>query len=94
MIQRGCPPLSPRRLALIAPPGSFPAAIGGIPEQVVLRPSQQLCAGDYSRWLAESIKDPELASDVAMIEKKISLDARESRARVKEAIDRGYMGAI
>jgi hypothetical protein len=35
MIQRGCPPLSPRRLALIAPPGSFPAAIGGIPEQVV-----------------------------------------------------------
>ena len=26
--------------------------------------------------------------------KKISLDARESRARVKEAIDRGYMGAI
>jgi len=35
MIQRGCPPLSPRRLALIAPPGAFPAAIGGIPEQVV-----------------------------------------------------------
>ena len=52
-----------------------------------------LRAGDYSRWLAESIKDPELASDVAMIEKS-SLDARESRARVKEAIDRGYTGAI
>ena len=59
----------------------------------MLRPSQQLFAGGYSRWLAESIKDPELASDVAMIEKS-SLDARESRARVKEAIDRGYMGAI
>jgi len=52
-----------------------------------------LRAGDYSRWLAESIKDPELASDVAMIEKS-SLDARESRARVKEAIGRGYTGAI
>jgi phosphoglycolate phosphatase (TIGR01487 family) len=53
-----------------------------------------LRAGDYSRWLAESIKDPELASDVAMIEKNEALDASESRARVKEAIDRGYTGAI
>jgi len=53
-----------------------------------------LRAGDYSRWLAESIKDPELASDVAVIEKNEALDARESRARVKEAIDRGYTGAI
>jgi hypothetical protein len=53
-----------------------------------------LRAGDYSRWLAESIKDPELASDVAMIEKNEALDASESRARVKGAIDRGYTGAI
>ena len=42
-----------------------------------------LRAGDYSRWLAESIKDPELASDVALIEKNEALDASESRARVK-----------
>jgi phosphoglycolate phosphatase (TIGR01487 family) len=52
-----------------------------------------LRAGDYSRWLAESIKDPELASDVALIEKNENLDASESRARVKEAIDHGYTGA-
>ena len=52
-----------------------------------------LRAGDYSRWLAESIKDPELASDVALIEKNENLDASESRARAKEAIDRGYTGA-
>jgi len=53
-----------------------------------------LRAGDYSRWLAESVKDPELASDVAVIEKNEALDAGETRARVKEAIDRGYTGAI
>jgi hypothetical protein len=29
-----------------------------------------------------------------MIEKNEALDASESRARVKEAIDRGYTGAI
>ena len=56
--------------------------------------AHHLRAGDYSRWLAESIKDPELANDVAMIEKNEALDASESRARVKEAIDRGYTGAI
>ena len=47
-----------------------------------------LRARDYSRWLAESIKDPELASEVAVIEKNEALNAIESRARVKEAIDR------
>ncbi|MGH6802404.1 MAG: helicase HerA domain-containing protein, partial [Methyloceanibacter sp.] len=53
-----------------------------------------LRAGDYSRWLAESIKDPELASEVAMIEENEALSAGESWARVKEAIDRRYTGAI
>ncbi|MGA7384679.1 MAG: HAD-IIB family hydrolase [Methylocella sp.] len=53
-----------------------------------------LRAGDYSRWLAESIKDPELASEVAVIEENEALDAIESRVRVKEAIDRCYTGAI
>jgi hypothetical protein len=53
-----------------------------------------LRAGDYSRWLAESIKDLELAREVALIEKNEALDASESRARVKEAIDRGYTAAI
>jgi hypothetical protein len=53
-----------------------------------------LRAGDYSRRLAESIKDLELAREVALIEKNEALDANESRARVKEAIDRGYTAAI
>jgi hypothetical protein len=53
-----------------------------------------LRAGDYSRWLAELVKDPELASNVAVIEKNEALDAGETRARVKEAIDRGYTGPI
>src|ERR1700730_644659 len=53
-----------------------------------------LRAGDYSRWLKESIKDPELASEVAEIEENEALDASESRIRVKEAVDRRYTGAI
>jgi hypothetical protein len=53
-----------------------------------------LRAGDYSRWLAESIKDPGLASEVALIEENEVLTAGESRVRVKEAIDRCYTGAI
>ncbi|MDQ6868068.1 MAG: hypothetical protein M3178_06570 [Pseudomonadota bacterium] len=51
-------------------------------------------AGDYSRWLAQSINDPELASEVAVIEDNAALNAGESRVRVKEAIDRCYTGAI
>ncbi len=53
-----------------------------------------LRAGDYSRWLARSIKDPELASEVAAIEKNAALNVGESRMRVKKAIDRCYTGAI
>ena len=49
--------------------------------------------GDYSRWVAQSIKDQELASEIALIEKNTDLDARESRAQVKDAIDHRYTGA-
>jgi phosphoglycolate phosphatase (TIGR01487 family) len=52
-----------------------------------------LRAGDYSRWLAQSIKDADLASEVGMTEKNEELNAAESRVRVKEAIDRRYTGA-
>jgi hypothetical protein len=44
--------------------------------------------------LEESIKDPELASEVAVIEENEALNAGESRIRVKEAVNRGYTGAI
>jgi hypothetical protein len=40
------------------------------------------------------IKDLDLAREVALIEENEALDASESRARVKEAIDRGYTAAI
>ena len=53
-----------------------------------------LRAGDYSRWLEESIKDPELASEVAVIEENEALNAGESRIRVKEAVNRVYTRAI
>jgi hypothetical protein len=53
-----------------------------------------LRAGDYSRWLEESIKDHELASEVAVIEENEALNAGESRIRVKEAVSRVYTSAI
>ncbi|MBV8336324.1 MAG: HAD-IIB family hydrolase [Alphaproteobacteria bacterium] len=52
-----------------------------------------LRAADYSRWLRESIKDDELADDVASAEKDVTLTASESRRRVREAIVRRYTGA-
>lgn len=52
-----------------------------------------LRAGDYSRWLRDSIKDDELADEVANAEKDANLTASESRRRVREAIDRRYTAA-
>ncbi|MBV9858635.1 MAG: HAD-IIB family hydrolase [Alphaproteobacteria bacterium] len=51
-----------------------------------------LRAGDYSRWLGETINDGDLAAEVAGIETNEALDAATSRIRVKEAIDRRYTG--
>jgi hypothetical protein len=52
-----------------------------------------LRAGDYSRWLRDSVKDDELANDVASIERDAALTASQSRGRVKEAIEHRYSGA-
>ncbi len=49
-----------------------------------------LYARDYSRWLAEFIKDPVLGEEVAAIEDDKALDARESRARVRAAVESHY----
>jgi hypothetical protein len=49
-----------------------------------------LRAGDYSRWLRDSIKDDELANEVASAERDATLAASESRRRIKEAIERRY----
>jgi len=47
-------------------------------------------AGDYSRWLADAIKDPALAQEVAAVEEDAALDPRESRRRVAAAVTRRY----
>jgi hypothetical protein len=44
---------------------------------------------DYSDWLRESVKDPDLADEVAAIEGG-DLPAREGRAAVREAVTRRY----
>jgi hydroxymethylpyrimidine pyrophosphatase-like HAD family hydrolase len=49
-----------------------------------------LQAGDYSRWLSDSVRDDELAAEVAEVESNRALDPRESRARIKDAITRRY----
>ncbi len=46
--------------------------------------------GDYSRWFGEVIGDEELASEARSIERTSTLDATESRARMRDAIERRY----
>ena len=49
--------------------------------------------GDYSRWFQEAIKDPDLASEAAAIEKDTALAPHESRARIRGAIEARYTAA-
>ena len=46
--------------------------------------------GDYSTWVREAIKDNDLAAEIMQIEKSSSANARDSRSRVIEAINRRY----
>ena len=46
--------------------------------------------GHYSRWFREAIKNDELADDAAAIEREDDLPARESRARIRAAIEQRY----
>lgn len=45
---------------------------------------------DYSKWIADAIKDPELAAEVAEVERESELSPAESRRRIFEAIGRRY----
>jgi len=47
--------------------------------------------GDYSAWLAMTIKDPDLAGEVALVEQAAQLMPEDSRRLVRDAIDRRYM---
>ncbi|MGE3176649.1 MAG: HAD-IIB family hydrolase [Vicinamibacterales bacterium] len=48
-----------------------------------------LRAGDYSRWLRDVIKDPDLAREVAAVERE-QMSADQSRRLVRDAIDQRY----
>jgi hydroxymethylpyrimidine pyrophosphatase-like HAD family hydrolase len=48
-----------------------------------------LRAGDYSRWFRDCIKDEDLAREAEAIELD-GMDAEESRARIREAVERRY----
>ncbi|HEX5280750.1 MAG TPA: HAD-IIB family hydrolase, partial [Micropepsaceae bacterium] len=46
--------------------------------------------GEYSQWFRNCIKDPELADEVAEVERESTLDTKESRKRIAEAVNRRY----
>jgi hypothetical protein len=46
--------------------------------------------GDYSTWFRERMNDKELADEVASIEEDRSLDAAQSRTRIKSSIEQRY----
>ena len=51
--------------------------------------AHHLGRGDYSAWVRDMIKDPELAEEIGRLERE-RLPAAESRARVLDAIRRRY----
>jgi hypothetical protein len=55
--------------------------------------SHHLSRGDYSRWLREAIKDEGLADEAGAIERTAGLSPRQSRAKLREAIERRYTSA-
>jgi HAD superfamily hydrolase (TIGR01484 family) len=46
--------------------------------------------GDYSHWLRTVIKDEDMAAEVEGVERDDSLDARQSRERIRGAIEERY----
>jgi hypothetical protein len=49
---------------------------------------------DYSRWLRESVKDQELADEIASIERDQQLPPTESRNRIVESIRKHYATSV
>ena len=46
--------------------------------------------GAYSRWFRDAIKDQGLATEAAGVEEETSISASDSRARIKELVERRY----
>ena len=59
----------------------------GVDEETWLH---HLRRGDYSRWFSRDIKNDVLGEEARKIEAESGLDARESRARIRAAIERLY----
>lgn len=49
-----------------------------------------LRAGDYSKWIRQAVKDGQLADEVAAVEKDETLALAQTKARVREAVNRRY----
>ena len=47
--------------------------------------------GDYSHWVEKTIKDVELAGEIAIVEHSSHLSSSDSRRLVRDAIDRRYV---
>jgi hypothetical protein len=49
-----------------------------------------LRTGAYSRWFRDAVKDDGLASEAVPIEQDLSLTAADSRARIRDIVERRY----
>jgi len=68
-------------------PGRFLQLADGIDDSTWMHHLQR---GDYSHWFREIINDDDLAQIVAKVEQDKHTSARESRRKVKEAIESRY----
>jgi HAD superfamily hydrolase (TIGR01484 family) len=59
----------------------------GVDDQTWLH---HLGQGDYSRWFRKGIKDDALATETEAIEQKPGISAAESRALIRQAVERRY----
>jgi HAD superfamily hydrolase (TIGR01484 family) len=66
---------------------TFLQLAAGVDERTWLHHLQE---GAYSRWFRNAIKDEALASEAAAVEHDCALSAPDSRARIKELVERRY----
>ena len=55
-----------------------------------MRPGSIICAGEYSRWFREAIKDEALAAEAEGVERRSGLSVSESRKLIRAAVERRY----
>jgi hypothetical protein len=56
--------------------------------------THHLRQGDYSTWFRQKLKDQDLANEAERIEQDARLSPKESRQRMKEAIQNRYTAAV